>query len=79
MYSISFWGSSRVLGTSMKDERSLMPGSDEDLSWVAFGIGIGVGCVSCVACGGGGGGGNGEFEFEDGMKADFFCACIRSL
>ena len=55
IYSISLWGSSRVLGTSMKDERSLMPGGGEDLSWATFGIG--VGCVSCVACGGGGGGG----------------------
>ena len=44
MYSISFWGRARVLGTSMKEERGLMPGGDEDL--VEFGDWE----VLCVVC-----------------------------
>lgn len=81
MYSISFWGSSMVFGTSRKEERSLMPGGVDGLSKVAFGVGVRG--ASDKGCGGGGGGGKGEFGLDDGKveanEADFFCACIRSL
>lgn len=53
MYSISFWGSSRVFSTSMNEERSLMPGGADSLSEVC--VGEEADDISGAACGSGGG------------------------
>lgn len=55
MYSISFCGRARVFSTSMKEDRSLIPGGVEGFSSGVEEVGLGE--VSSTGCGGGGGGG----------------------
>ena len=52
MYSISVWGRARVFSTSMKEDRSLIPGGAEGFG----GMEVLVDEVSPVGWGGGGGG-----------------------
>lgn len=86
MYSISFWGSSRVLGMSMKEERVFTPGGLEAFGGAGWLVGCDRGFERGLEGirGAGGGGGKGDVDGTEGegvvtMVAFFLRLWILSL